>query len=38
MSSTKDWQTVLETGNFAPSTDYFDDPTVQLAWFVSRDL
>ena len=42
MSSTKDWQTALETGNFAVSTDlaadYFDDPTIQLARYVSRDL
>jgi peptide/nickel transport system substrate-binding protein len=42
MLSTKDWQTSLETGNFAVSTDlaadYFDDPTIQLARYVSRDL
>ncbi len=42
MSSTKDWQTALETGTFATSTDlaadYFDDPTIQLARYVSRDL
>jgi peptide/nickel transport system substrate-binding protein len=42
MLSTKDWQTALETGNFAVSTDlaadYFDDPTIQLARYVSRDL
>jgi peptide/nickel transport system substrate-binding protein len=42
MLSTKDWQTALETGNFAVSTDlaadYFDDPTIQLARYISRDL
>jgi peptide/nickel transport system substrate-binding protein len=42
MLSTKDWQTELETGNFAVSTDlaadYFDDPTIQLARYISRDL
>ena len=40
--STKDWQTALETGRFAAATDlaadYFDDPTIQLARYVSRDL
>ena len=40
--STKDWQTALETGHFAAATDlaadYFDDPTIQLARYVSRDL
>ena len=42
MLSTKDWQTALETGRFAAATDlaadYFDDPTIQLARYVSRDL
>ena len=40
--STKDWQAALETGRFAAATDlaadYFDDPTIQLARYVSRDL
>jgi len=40
--STKDWQTALETGHFAAATDlaadYFDDPTIQLARYVSHDL
>ena len=40
--STKDWQTALETGHFAAAVDlaadYFDDPTIQLARYVSRDL
>jgi peptide/nickel transport system substrate-binding protein len=40
--STKDWQTALETGHFAAAidlaADYFDDPTIQLARYVSRDL
>jgi peptide/nickel transport system substrate-binding protein len=40
--STKDWQTALETGRFAAATDlaadYFDDPTIQLARYVSHDL
>ncbi|MBV9375826.1 MAG: ABC transporter substrate-binding protein [Alphaproteobacteria bacterium] len=42
MLNTKDWQTALETGRFAVATDlaadYFDDPTIQLARYVSRDL
>jgi peptide/nickel transport system substrate-binding protein len=42
MLSTKEWQTALETGRFAAaidfSADYFDDPTIQLARYVSRDL
>jgi peptide/nickel transport system substrate-binding protein len=42
MLSTKDWQSALETGRFAAATDlaadYFDDPTIQLARYVSRDL
>jgi peptide/nickel transport system substrate-binding protein len=42
MLSTKDWQSALETGHFAAATDlaadYFDDPTIQLARYVSRDL
>jgi peptide/nickel transport system substrate-binding protein len=40
--STKDWQAALETGHFAAAidlaADYFDDPTIQLARYVSRDL
>jgi len=40
--STKDWQTALETGRFAAAidlaADYFDDPTIQLARYISRDL
>ena len=40
--STKDWQTALEAGHFAAAidlaADYFDDPTIQLARYVSRDL
>jgi peptide/nickel transport system substrate-binding protein len=39
---TKDWQSALETGHFAAAidlaADYFDDPTIQLARYVSRDL
>jgi peptide/nickel transport system substrate-binding protein len=42
MLSTKDWQSALETGRFAAAidlaADYFDDPTIQLARYVSRDL
>jgi peptide/nickel transport system substrate-binding protein len=42
MLSTKDWQTALETGRFVAAidlaADYFDDPTIQLARYVSRDL
>jgi len=42
MLSTKDWQSALETGRFTAATDlaadYFDDPTIQLARYVSRDL
>jgi peptide/nickel transport system substrate-binding protein len=42
MLSTKDWQTALENGRFAAAidlaADYFDDPTIQLARYVSRDL
>jgi peptide/nickel transport system substrate-binding protein len=42
MLSTKDWQSALETGHFGAATDlaadYFDDPTIQLARYVSRDL
>jgi hypothetical protein len=37
MSSTKDWQTARENGNFTVSIDlaanYFDDPTIQLAGY-----
>jgi peptide/nickel transport system substrate-binding protein len=40
--STKDWQAALETGRFGAAidlaADYFDDPTIQLARYVSRDL
>jgi peptide/nickel transport system substrate-binding protein len=40
--STKDWQAALETGHFGAAidlaADYFDDPTIQLARYVSRDL
>jgi peptide/nickel transport system substrate-binding protein len=40
--STKDWQAALESGNFDVSIDfggdYFDDPTLQLAKYVSSDL
>jgi peptide/nickel transport system substrate-binding protein len=42
MLSTKDWQAALETGRFAAAidlaADYFDDPTIQLARYISRDL
>jgi peptide/nickel transport system substrate-binding protein len=42
MLSTKDWQHSLEAGHFATAidlaADYFDDPTIQLARYVSRDL
>ena len=42
MLSTKDWQTALEKGTFVAAidlaADYFDDPTIQLARYVSRDL
>ena len=40
--STKEWQGALETGKFAVAidlaADYFDDPTINLARYVSRDL
>jgi peptide/nickel transport system substrate-binding protein len=40
--STKDWQTALEAGRFAAAidlaADYFDDPTIQLARYISRDM
>jgi peptide/nickel transport system substrate-binding protein len=40
--STKDWQSALEAGRFAAAidlaADYFDDPTIQLSRYVSRDL
>ncbi|TMJ58881.1 MAG: ABC transporter substrate-binding protein [Alphaproteobacteria bacterium] len=40
--STKEWQKALETGKFAAgidlAADYFDDPTICLARYVSRDL
>jgi len=39
---TKDWQSALESGDFDVSIDfggdYFDDPTLQLAKYVSADL
>ncbi len=39
---TKDWQTALEQGHFAAAIDfqgdYFDDPSLQLVKYVSRDL
>ena len=42
MRSTKEWQTALETGKFTAAidlaADYFDDPTIGLARYVSRDL
>jgi peptide/nickel transport system substrate-binding protein len=42
MLSTKEWQGALENGTFTAATDlaadYFDDPTIQLARYVSRDL
>lgn len=40
--NTRDWQAALETGKFAAALDftgdYFDDPTLQMAKYVSRDL
>jgi peptide/nickel transport system substrate-binding protein len=40
--NTRDWQAALEGGKFAVAFDfggdYFDDPTLQLAKYVSRDL
>ncbi|HYM31628.1 MAG TPA: ABC transporter substrate-binding protein [Candidatus Cybelea sp.] len=40
--NTKDWQAALEGGKFAAAFDfggdYFDDPTLQLTKYVSRDL
>jgi len=40
--NTKDWQAALEAGRFAAALDFegdfFDDPTLQLAKYVSRDL
>jgi len=40
--NTKDWQAALEAGKFAVavdfSGDYFDDPTLQFAKYVSREL
>jgi peptide/nickel transport system substrate-binding protein len=42
MLTTKDWQAALETGRFNAAidlaADYFDDPTIQLARYVSHDL
>ena len=40
--NTKDWQAALESGHFAAAFDfagdYVDNPTLQLAKYVSRDL
>jgi peptide/nickel transport system substrate-binding protein len=40
--ATKEWETALETGNYTVGLDFdgdnFDDPTLQLAKYVSRDL
>jgi peptide/nickel transport system substrate-binding protein len=40
--STKDWEGALQSGKFEVAVDfggdYFDDPTLQLAKYVSRDL
>jgi len=40
--NTRDWQSSLENGRFAVALDfigdYFDDPTLQMAKYVSRDL
>ena len=40
--NTKDWQSALESGHFAVALDFggdfFDDPTLQLTKYVSRDL
>ena len=40
--STKEWQGALETGKFMAAidlaADYFDDPSIGLARYVSRDL
>ena len=40
--NTKTWQSSLETGKFTVALDfggdYFDDPTLQLTKYVSRDL
>jgi peptide/nickel transport system substrate-binding protein len=40
--NTRDWQAALEGGKFAVGVDftgdYFDDPTLQLAKYVSREL
>lgn len=40
--NTRDWQSSLESGRFAMAFDfvgdYFDDPTLQMAKYVSRDL
>jgi peptide/nickel transport system substrate-binding protein len=42
MLPTKGWQGALEQGHFAVAldlaADYFDDPTIQLARYISRDL
>lgn len=40
--NTRDWEAALQGGHFAAAFDfagdYFDDPTLQLAKYVSRDL
>ena len=41
-NNTKDWQVALNTGDFSVGLDtggdYFDDPMLQMAKFVSRDM
>jgi peptide/nickel transport system substrate-binding protein len=41
-AKSREWQNALETGQFAAAIDFgadhFDDPTIQLARYVSRDL
>src|SRR5204862_3649909 len=42
LAKSRDWQNALETGQFVAAIDFgadhFDDPTIQLARYVSRDL
>jgi peptide/nickel transport system substrate-binding protein len=42
MLPTKGWQAALEQGHFSVAldlgADYFDDPTIQLSRYISRDL
>ena len=42
MAKTREWQGALETGQFSAAIDFgadhFDDPTIQLARYLSRDL